>query len=410
MDNMNKEFMDNIEKEACYVPFLREEDCKSTVYDMNKLYEAHKRAEKGSAWKSQVQRFDMFWLAELSKLSEELENETFDFSPVNKFIINERGKTRAISSQQYRDRVVIHNVVDNVVWPNIEPYLIYDNGAGVKGKGVSFTRERLKKHLLRYFAETGSNEGYILLMDFSKYYDNMHHDKLKNLFHKYVTDEHALYVLDKSLENARVDVSYMTDEEYAECMNKAFSSLEHNGISKALLTGEKYMDKSLDIGSQISHIAGLLYPLAFDNYIKIVEGNKYYARYTDDSYVIDSSREYLEELLSKLRKIASEYGIILNETKTRICRVAGPFDFLQNRYHLTKTGKVTVAIKPMKLIKFRRKLKKLALQMDDTEFKNYYNSWYNSQRKYMDKQQRDNLNKLYRELEEGIICRLNDTY
>ena len=103
-------------------------------------------------------------------------------------------------------------------------------------------------HLQRYYAQNKTNDGYILLIDFSKYYDNIRHDKLLEMFEKHIHDEHALWLLRKTIERARVDVSYMDDEEYANCMDKVFNSLEHSQISRELLTGEKFMDKHLNIG------------------------------------------------------------------------------------------------------------------------------------------------------------------
>lgn len=55
--------------------------------------------------------------------------------------------------------------------------------------------------------------------------------------------------IEKLIDTFRVDVSYMTDEEYANCMKTLYNALEHAQIDKAKLTGEKYMRKSVGIGS-----------------------------------------------------------------------------------------------------------------------------------------------------------------
>jgi hypothetical protein len=162
------------------------------IFDGNALYEAYKKAKKGSDWKPQVQKFEMNYLTELSKMQKELEGKAYEFLPSTEFTINERGKTRVIRGEQIQDRVVKHSLCDEVLNPAVEKYLIYDNGASLEGKGIDFTRRRLVTHLHRYYMEHGSNEGYILLIDFSKYYDNIRHDVLIELFEKYVDDEHAL--------------------------------------------------------------------------------------------------------------------------------------------------------------------------------------------------------------------------
>ena len=162
------------------------------IFDGNVLYESKAKAMKGSDWKPQVQRFNMTYLLELSKMQRDLENMEYEFLPTTNFTLHERGKLRRITGEQVQDRIVKHALCDEVLNPLIEPHLIYDNGASVVGKGIAFTRKRLLTHLRKYYAQHGSNEGYILLIDFSKYYDNIRHDVLLKLFEQYVDDEHAL--------------------------------------------------------------------------------------------------------------------------------------------------------------------------------------------------------------------------
>lgn len=192
------------------------------IFDGNVLYESKAKAMKGSDWKPQVQRFNMTYLLELSKMQRDLEYMEYEFLPTTNFTLHERGKLRRITGEQVQDRIVKHALCDEVLNPLIEPHLIYDNGASVVGKGIAFTRKRLLTHLRKYYAQHGSNEGYILLIDFSKYYDNIRHDVLLKLFEQYVDDEHALWLLRKTVERSRVDVSYMSDRLVLDlCRNEA---------------------------------------------------------------------------------------------------------------------------------------------------------------------------------------------
>ena len=75
------------------------------------------------------------------------------------------------------DKTVNHLLCDEVLSPAISPFLIHDNGASQKNKGVAFSRKRLETHLHRYYREHKSNDGYILLMDFSGYYASIPHKK-----------------------------------------------------------------------------------------------------------------------------------------------------------------------------------------------------------------------------------------
>lgn len=374
------------------------------IFDGNVLYEAYLRAKKGSDWKPQVQKFEMNYLLELSKMQKDLANMEYEFLPTTNFTLNERGKTRRITGEQIQDRVVKHALCDEILNPSIERFLIYDNGASLVGKGISFTRRRLVTHLRKYYAQHKSNEGYILLIDFSKYYDNIRHDVLMKLFEKYVDDEHALWLLRKTIERSRVDVSYMADDEYENCLNTLFDSLLYQYMNKSLLTGEKYMGKHLNIGDQVAQTAGVSYRIPIDNYVKIVKGVKFYAGYMDDSYAIHESKEFLEELLEDIIEVAAEMGITVNTRKTRICKLSEHWRFLQVQYSLTETGRVIQKINPKRLTAMRRKMKKLAPKLTEKDFTDFYKSWFKNHYKLMSKQQRSNMDILFEQLKEVTLC------
>lgn len=375
------------------------------IFDGNALYQAYIRAKQGSDWKPKVQQFEMNFLMELARISQELETKTYEFLPNTHFILKERGKTRPITGEQIQDRIVKHALCDEILNPSIQKYLIYDNGASQVGKGISFTRERLVKHLRHYYATHGSNEGYILLIDYSKYYDNIRHDVLLELFERYVDNDHALWLLRKIVERSQVDVSYMTDEEYENCLNSLFNSLLHNYIDKSLLTGEKMMGKHLNIGDQVAQTAGIFYPMRVDNYITIVKGISPYSRYMDDSYAIHESKDYLQEVQGESTEIAKkELGITVNQRKTRICKLSDHWRFLQVQYSLTDTGRVIQKINPKRLTDMRRKMKKLAPKLSEKEFTDWYTAWFKNHYRIMSRQQRSNMDILFNQLKEVTKC------
>lgn len=370
------------------------------IFDGNLLYESFLRAKQGSEWKPQVQRFEMNYLIELSNLQKELESGDYVFQSSTEFTLHERGKQRRITGEQIKDRVSKHALCDEILTPAVRRFLIYDNGASVKGRGIDFTRKRLLLHLRKYYQTHHTNNGYILLIDFSKYYDNIRHDRLIEQFEKYIKDERALKFLRKVIDRSKVDVSYMNDEEYAGCMDSVFNSLEYQDVDKSLLTGEKYMYKHLNIGDQVAQIAGIIYPIPIDNYVKIVKGVKFYGRYMDDSYAIHESKEFLEELLQGIIAIAKDLGITVNTRKTRICKLSSLWRFLQVQYSLTDTGRVIQKINPKRLTTMRRKMKKLVHILPEKEFDDWFNSWFQNHYRIMSKQQRLNMNTLHNELKE----------
>lgn len=160
------------------------------------------------------------------------------------------------------------------------------------------------------------------------------------------------------------------------------------------------MAKHLNIGDQVAQVAGIVYPVPIDNYIKIVRGVKFYGRYMDDSYVIHESKEYLQDLLKDIIRIADSIGITVNIRKTRICKLSEYWRFLQVQYALTDTGRIIQKINPKRLTCMRRKMKKLAYILTPKEFEDWYQSWFSNYYKIMSKLQRQNMNTLFEELKE----------
>ncbi len=371
------------------------------ISDGNALHEAFLKSKKNSDWKASVQKFEMTYLLRLGQIQKELRDETYQIKDGNPFIIHERGKTRCITGQQVEDRVVEHVLCDEVINPAIKKYLIYDNGASQEGKGVSFTRQRLETHLHRYYHEHGNNNGYILLIDFSKYYDNIRHDILIGMFKKCISDEKALRLIQQIIDKSQVDVSYMTNQEYRECYDGVFSSIEHDQIDESLLTGEKMLPKHMNIGNQLSQSAGILYRTPIDNYVKIVKGVEFYAGYSDDSYAIHESKEFLQDLLTDIIRIAKDIGITVNEKKTRICKLSDKWRFLQIQYSLMDSGRVMHKINQKNMTRMRRRIKKLAGVLPEKDFDDWIKSWMCGYAKYMSKQQRSNIYELTESLKEN---------
>lgn len=285
--------------------------------DGNALYDAFLKSKKNSDWKASVQKFEATYLLGVGKIQKKLINDSYEFKKGNTFTIHERGKIRCITGECIEDRIVEHVLCDEIINPAITKYLIHDNGASQKGKGVSFTRKRLETHLHKFYEEYGNN-GYILLIDFSKYYDNIRHDILMSMFRKYISNEKALGLIEQIVNKSQVDVSYMSDDEVEKCMNSVFDSIKHDMVDKRLLTGERMLPKHMNIGNQLSQSAGIMYRIPIDNYIKIVRGVKYYAAYMDDSYIVHQDKDFLKEILSEVISESRKIGITVNEKKTRI--------------------------------------------------------------------------------------------
>lgn len=370
------------------------------TYELNTLYDAYKASMKGSAWKEEPQRFEIDFLSELVKLQAELEDRSYKTLKGSEFIINERGKIRYIHGARMRDRVVRHALCDTVISPTLNKYLIYNNGASQTGKGISFSRMMFERDLHSYYLEYKTNEGWVGFVDISKFYDNIPHEKIKELILPHL-DEFNGWLLSEIVDTFKVDVSYMTDEEYERCLSEKFDSVAYSSeIPPSLRTGEKYMAKSVDIGDQLSQNIGIYYPTRLDNYAKIVCGVKRYGRYMDDIYIILPTKAEVEAVIEGIKREAESLGLFLNERKTRIVKLSSTYKYLQIKYSLTETGKIIRRINPKSVTRERRKLKayKRRLKAGALPYESIeqsYKSWMGSYAPLMSKRQRKNMQELY---------------
>lgn len=391
-----------------------------TCFSVDNLHKSFMEIRKNIHFKYNVQNYRLNELKEIAQFRESYRNGTYTLSDSKPFKLRERGRERFIQPVVFRDRVIIHAFCQNVLLPKLTPYLIYDNCASLKGKGIDKSLDRFGVHLQKYYFKHGSNDGYILQIDCRKFFDNLKHEVILNSMKDKLTGEEINF-LAMILKKQEVDVSYMTDEEYDNCMNEVFNALEYNAHNYKK-TGKKMMRKSIGIGSETSQIIGLYYLSTIDNYIKIVRGFKYYARYMDDLYVIHESKEVLTQLLADLKQKYAELGLRINDKKTQIRKLSKPITFLKTIYILTDTGKIirrkckdTFKRERIKLKKFAKKLEnhELTYEMIDAQYRSWRGTITRKKkiidkktkkcRKskkpiYHNKRQLDRMDKLYNEL------------
>lgn len=365
------------------------------ISNANVLMDSFYKSRKNSIWKNSVQQYEANLLKNIRQTQIELREKTYKQSPFDCFYLCERGKDRFVRSISIYDRVVQRALCDQLT-PIVEPYLIYDNGASVKNRGIDFARRRIENHLHNYYRKYG-NIGYALTIDFSKFYDNILHKPLMKMYEEIIDDKDILNLIAHLVDSFSLDVSNYDIEE-----SDVLDTLQY-AKANAEKTGEKYLHKSLGIGSQISQISGIYYAHKMDNYCKIVKGIKYYGRYMDNTYIISNSKEELKQLLDDIEKICSELGIFINKKKTQIFRLDKGFTFLKIRYRLTDTGHLVRIPVKKSFVRKRRKLKKFknlldSGQMTYREIEEQYKSWRGNIKKFDCHRTLINMDKLFDEL------------
>ena len=317
------------------------------------LIRANFDSRKGVMWKASVARYNAHFLKFAVMQSRDLYTGKFKCSGFFVFWIVERGKRRHVHSLHYAERVIRRSFCINALVPILSSGLIYDNGASLKGKGVSFSLSRCVVHLHRYFRETGSNEGYILIIDFKGYFDHILHEPLMEIIDKYVYDPQL----------------------------NALTKLFINAANMDKPDDEKGM--GLYIGPEDSQIYAVSYPNKIDHQIKDGWGLKYFNRYNDDSYIMLRDKEKLLEYRDQLFMMYDELGIIPNKKKTQIVKISRGFTYLKTKFFLTETGKVIMKPDHNSIVRERRKLKKFKRFYDNgdmtlQQISQSYMSWRGS--------------------------------
>lgn len=347
------------------------------VYDANNLIDSFNLCCIDTAWKESVQRSYLNLMRVVYKARYTLRSGSYMQKPFFIFDILERGKARHIRSLHISDRMVQKSVYNFALLPLIVPYLIYDNGASIKNKGIDFSRKRLNEHLFNYYCNYGS-EGYILLIDFKKYFDNIDHDILIEKLSNIIKDEEVLNLITYLIGTFAIDLNKLDDRQFSIYKDEIYYEIEHDSyLCKD--TNEDILYKSLGMGSQLSQICGIYYPTDMDNFCKTVCGLKYYGRYMDDTYIIHHDKEYLKFILSQIIEICNTLKIKINPHKTQIQKL-DHFTYLKIKYNLTKSGRIVRNVSRDTLVRERRKLHSLKKFMDNGNIDlqyiiNQYKSW-----------------------------------
>ena len=122
--------------------------------DAEKINDAYNTLRKSDInWKRSVQQFRITRVQQITSLVEDINNDKYKPSKPNEFITIERGRTRYIKANSIRDKVIQKSFCKNVLIPALQSKLIYDNGASIKNKGISFARKRFENHLRSAYKE-----------------------------------------------------------------------------------------------------------------------------------------------------------------------------------------------------------------------------------------------------------------
>lgn len=161
------------------------------IHDWDNLLEAYKQARKGKTYSSSFLHFKEYYLSNLRFLQNRLIEQTWQPDPQQTFYIQDP-KTRLISCQSFRDRV-LHHALIQVVGPILDAAIMPQVYACRVGLGTHKCVNKVQQ-LLRQ-----NPDKWILHIDFAKFFPSIPQDLLLAFIAKKITCQDTLELTKKVL-------------------------------------------------------------------------------------------------------------------------------------------------------------------------------------------------------------------
>jgi len=309
-----------------------EDGVKEQICEFKSLYKALYKCKRNVMWKDSVAGYVKNGLVNVYNLRKQLLNNIYKIDNYSVFTIYEP-KKREIVSTRLKDRVFQRSMADNYLYREITKSFIYDNHACQIGKGTKKARQRLTRHMQKYFREHSIN-GWVLQCDLSNFFGSTRHDVAK-------------YAVSSRSKNKWVN-------------SHVFKIIES-------FNREETPNIGMGLGSQITQLVELAVLDSLDHMIKEDLHIKYYIRYNDDFILIHEDKDYLKYCLSTITKHIESLGLKISERKTRLYQLKQHIKFLGFIFHLTETGKVIKKLTKENVIHEKRKLKRMKSLVDENK-------------------------------------------
>ena len=333
------------------------------VVSMQHLVSAWCKCQKGVSFKYSVQHYNAHAIENLNALYHQLKNQQLPkMKSCKQEVIRERGKERVITPISIEDRVPQRMISDYALVPMLQPKVIYDNGASMAGKGVSFSRKRLEfEKAKRWYGD----DFYVLQFDFKSFFDSVPHALCERWLRKTFTDERIIDITMQIIRGYKPDGS----------------------------------NKGICLGSQVSQMLALVVANDIDHYFKDKRRIKLYCRYMDDGVMFVKTKAEAHQLLKELSEIVTQNGLVLNVNKTHIVHVRHGFTFLKTKY-VIRNQQTIKRLTHASIVRMRRKLKafKVNPKITDESVYNSIQSWANRARQTKSFRSQKHMFALYHEL------------
>ncbi len=231
------------------------------ITDLDNLYLAYWKAQRGKANRAEVKEYSEGLQERLLLLGKELGSGNIAVGEYRYVTIHDP-KERKISVSPFKDRVMQHAIM-NVCHDGFERYQVPQSYASRIGKGTYAAIEKARDNQKKW--------AWYLKMDMRKYFDSIDHSVLKEMLRRRFKDRVLLQVFDKIIES--------------------YSVVEGKG---------------LPIGNLASQYFANHYLTAGDRFLteKLRKGN--FVRYMDDVVVWGDTKEELKDIRDKYKAFVED--------------------------------------------------------------------------------------------------------
>jgi RNA-directed DNA polymerase len=270
-----------------------------SVCSFENLYAAAIKALRGKRSKRPGAGFYADMEDEIITLREELLRGTYCHGKYHYFDIHEP-KHRTVAAADFRDRVVHHAII-RLIEPLFERRFIEDSYACRMNKGTHAGMRRAG-----YFARRFP---FVLKCDIRKYFANIDHDILMDLFAKVIGDRQLLELLEHIL-TSHADGWRLL--------------LPDGGLP---LFDGRVKRRGLPVGNLTSQFSANVYLNPLDHFVKHELRCKGYVRYMDDFLLFSDDKEQLRDWGHSVREKVNDLSLEIHSDKYRLLRCDCGVDF-----------------------------------------------------------------------------------
>lgn len=285
---------------------------------------AWRRASRGKTALARYQRYRYYLDDHICAISDELSRP--DFAPLAMGVKQiYRPKPRTAQVPSVRDKIIMHALCDNYVYPAVAERLGDCASACLIGRGTEYGTRRATA-LMRGFWREHHGVPWVLKGDVHAYFASVSRERVAELAGLVLPDDDIL----------RISKAYI--------------------FCDGARTG-------MPLGLQQSQCYGNLYLSAIDELVA-EHGYTAYGRHMDDFYALAPTRDELADLLREIEAKLCEIGLELNP-KTEITH--GRLDFLGFTHVLTPGGKYVLRLQDGKKRAKKQEIKMIVRKLEAGE-------------------------------------------